>query len=143
MGTFKEPSATTEVSRVLVQHYDDFVKFIQEASADETVVLCADAVERKHCPQSLLMLAEMFQHFFDYSDASVFISAVEKKVIDKLLELLHVYPLNSYLHWHVLESCRRLIDRNQLEATKTLFDKTELLNMLRQDVHLVRIMSGV
>lgn len=78
MGTFKEPAATAAVRETLLAHLGDFNALTEREMANETMYLGADAKERRRCPQSMMMLAELFRHFFEYSSPDCFLRATEE-----------------------------------------------------------------
>lgn len=78
MGSFKDLEVTKNVREVVMSHIPDFNKYLAaQMETKKTVQLC-DAVEHQSCPQSVMMVAELFHHFFDYCDPDLFMEAVEK-----------------------------------------------------------------
>ena len=77
MGTFKDPATTAAVREALLAHVADFNAMMEREMANETMYFGADAKERRMCPQSMMMLAELFRHFFEYQSESCFLRAME------------------------------------------------------------------
>lgn len=77
MGTFKDPATTAAVREALLAHVADFNAMMEREMANETMYFGADAKERRMCPQSMMMLAELFRHFFAYQSESCFLQAIE------------------------------------------------------------------
>ena len=137
MGTFKIPDTTKAVREVLLAHADDFVQLLQRAAEGEKCVKNVDDVERKVCPQSVMLLSEMFDHLFDYAEPDLFVQALQKGLIKQLLETVKTFSFNTYLHCHVFGILRRQIERGDLQLTKQIFDETALLDMMKEGVVLV------
>ena len=68
MGTFKAAETTQAVREALLDHAEDFVQLLQRAAESEKCLKTMEDVERKVCPQSVMLLSEMFDHLFDYAE---------------------------------------------------------------------------
>ena len=107
MGTFKDTTKTQAVRECIMKHIEDFNSYMEKCEAYDKNIQCVDGKERRVCPQSVMMLTELFHHFFDYCDEALFVEAVKKNLVAHLLHLMLAFPFNSYLHCHVLETLRR------------------------------------
>lgn len=139
MGTFKAPETTKAVREALLAHAEDFVQLLQRAAEGEKCVKNVDDVERKVCPQSVMLLSEMFDHLFDYAEPGLFVEALQKGLIKQLLETVKTFSFNTYLHCHVFGILRRQIERGDLQLTKQIFEETALLDMMKEGVVLVGV----
>ena len=137
MGTFKAAETTQAVREALLDHAEDFVQLLQRAAESEKCLKTMEDVERKVCPQSVMLLSEMFDHLFDYAEPALFVEALQKGLIKQLLETVKTFSFNTYLHCHVFGILRRQIERGNLKLTQQIFDETALLDMMKEGVVMV------
>lgn len=138
MGTFKDAAKTQAVRECIMKHIEDFNSYMEKCEVYDKTIQCVDGKERRVCPQSVMMLTELFHHFFDYCDEALFVEAVKKNLVAHLMHLMLAFPFNSYLHCHVMETLRRQISRKIESMTRLVFDATELLKMMSEGVVMVR-----
>ena len=139
MGTFKETAKTAAVREVLMNHIADFNAMMEREMKNEGTIIGPDAMERRICPQSMMMLAELFHHFFEYSEDALFLKAVEEGLITHLLDMMLAFPYNTYLHSHVLDSITEQLSRKQKTVTDAILTKTNLLAQMSEGVQMVRL----
>lgn len=139
MGTFKEAEKTASVCEVVMNHIADFNALMEKEMKNEDKILGTDMKERRVCPQSMMMLAEMFHHFFDYGKEDLFVKAVDEGLVAHLLDMMLAFPYNTYLHSHVLEIISGQFSRKLKTVTDTLLTKTNLLAQLCDGVQMVVI----
>ena len=143
MGTFTSKETTQSVREALMAHVEDFNRLLERAGEGETRVKNVDDVERLVCPQSVLLLSEMFDHLFDYAQPELFVQALKGGLIRHLLDALKVFSFNTYLHCHVFGILRRQIERQDMQLTKQIFDETELLQMTKEGVVMVMTVDWI
>lgn len=78
MGSFKDQATTLHVREVIMKHLGDFVAYLMKQTENEKTVTLTDNVNHQVCPQSVMMIAELFHHFFDYCNEQLFIEALER-----------------------------------------------------------------
>ena len=78
MGSFKDMQVTLAVRECIMNHLADFNNYINKMMNVDKKVDLADAKQHQVCPQSIMMVAELFHHFFDYCDEKMFMEALEK-----------------------------------------------------------------
>lgn len=137
MGTFKETAKTASVCEVLMSHIADFNGLMEREMKNENTIVGPDAKERRVCPQSMMMLAEMFHHFFEYCEDAMFLKAVEEGLISHLLDMMIAFPYNTYLHSHVLDSIAEQFSRKQKAVTDAILTKTNVLTQMSEGVQMV------
>ena len=78
MGSFKDMQVTLAVRECIMNHLTDFNDYMNKMMNVEKMVSLADAKQYQVCPQSIMMVAELFHHFFDYCDEKMFVESLEK-----------------------------------------------------------------
>lgn len=142
MGTFKDATATAAVRECIMKHLSDFNAYMEKCEKYEKQMTGVDAQQHQVCPQSVMMLTELFHHFFDYCDQATFEAALAEHTVAHLLRLMTAFPNNTYLHCHVMEIMRRQISRKVEALTRQVFEQTELLAMMAKGVAMVAMACG-
>ena len=78
MGSFKDQATTLHVREVIMKHLADFVAYLTKQMENEKTVPLTDGVKHQVCPQSVMMISELFHHFFDYCNEQLFSEALDK-----------------------------------------------------------------
>ena len=102
MGSFKDLEITRAVRECIMNHIADFNDYIKKMMSAEKMIQLADAKQHQVCPQSIMMLAELFHHFFDYCDEKLFIEALEKVFSFYHILFYHILLLHSITFHHIL-----------------------------------------
>lgn len=81
MGSFKNTEVTKGVREVIMSHIPDFIQYLKNQMENKKTITLCDTINHQVCPQSVMMETELFHHFFDYCDETIFLEAVEKVLV--------------------------------------------------------------